>query len=273
MKQEIVIRKTTGFSGANLRELFAYRDLLRFLTIRSFKTKYAQSVLGVGWAIIQPLFSTLIFTVVFGRVAKVSSDGVPYFIFSLCAMVPWNYFSGTLSESTNSLVQNVNMLSKVYFPRIVLPLSVIFSRLVDFAIGLILLIVFLLIYEVPFTSNILLLPLLMAVLLMNSLGLGLWLSAMAIQYRDVKHAMTFVVQILMYLAPVVYPLSSIPDEYRFWYALNPMVGVIEGFRSIFLHTVDFPWNHLLNGGIVSVFIFIFGLVYFKRAERRFADVA
>src|SRR5690606_30626925 len=141
--------------------------------IRSFKTKYAQSVLGVGWAIIQPLFATLIFTIVFGRVAKVSSDGVPYFLFSLCAMVPWNYFSGTLTESTNILVQNVNMLSKVYFPRIILPLSVIFSKLVDFIIGMILLMIFLVIYGVTFSSAILFLPLLVAVLLLNSLGLGL----------------------------------------------------------------------------------------------------
>lgn len=273
MKHEVVIKRTTGISGSNWRELLEYRDLLRFLTIRSFKTKYAQSVLGVGWAIIQPLFATLIFTIVFGRVAKVSSDGVPYFLFSLCAMVPWNYFSGTLTESTNILVQNVNMLSKVYFPRIILPLSVIFSKLVDFIIGMILLMIFLVIYGVTFSSAILFLPLLVAVLLLNSLGLGLWLSAMAIQYRDVKHAMTFVVQILMYLAPVVYPLSSIPAEYRFWYALNPMVGVIEGFRSIFLHTVEFPWTYLLNGGVVSLMIFVFGVIYFKRAERYFADVA
>lgn len=273
MKQEFVIKKTTGFSGANLKELIAYRDLLWFLTIRSFKTKYAQSVLGVGWAIIQPLFSTLIFTIVFGRVAKVSSDGVPYFIFSLCAMVPWNYFSSTLTESATSLVQNVNMLSKVYFPRIVLPLSVVLSKLVDFAIGLILLMVFLLIYGVPFSSSVFLLPALLVVLLLNALGLGLWLAALAIQYRDVKHAMAFVVQILMYVAPVVYSVGSVPLEYRFWYALNPMVGVIEGFRSIFLHTVDFPWSYLAEGGIMSFLLFVFGVLYFKRAERHFADVA
>lgn len=273
MRNITVIKKTSGFSGANLRELIAYRDLLYFLIIRSFRTKYAQSVLGVGWAIVQPLFSTLIFTVVFGSVAKVSSDGVPYFIFSLCAMVPWNYFSSTLTEATNSLVQNMNMLSKVYFPRIILPLSVIFSKLLDFIIGMILLVVFLAVYQVPLTLAVLWLPVLLIVLLLNSIGLGLWLSAMAIQYRDVKHAMTFVVQVLMYVAPVVYPVSSIPDSYRFLYSLNPMVGVIEGFRSIFLHTVPMPWIYLLNGSVISILIFLFGLFYFKRTERHFADVA
>jgi lipopolysaccharide transport system permease protein len=272
-RDEIVIRADNQSKLIDFAELWNYRDLLFFLVLRSFKVKYAQSILGVGWAVIQPLVATLIFTIIFGRVAKVSSDGVPYFLFSLCAMVPWNYFSNTLTDSTNSLVQNTNMLSKVYFPRIVLPLAAVFSKLLDFLIGLVLLIIMIAIYQFPFSWNVLLLPLMIIVLLLNSLGLGLWLSALAIQYRDVKHAMTFLVQFLMYLAPVVYPTSNIPENWRLFYAINPMVGVIEGFRSIFLNTGPIPWTYLGIGFFVSLIIFLLGIFYFKKAERHFADVA
>jgi len=266
------IRPTHGWQLINVRELLHYRDLLYFLSVRGIKARYAQSVLGVGWAVIQPLFSTVVFTIVFGRLAGVSSDGVPYFLFSLTAMVPWNYFSNTLTDSTNSLVANANMLSKVYFPRLILPLSSVLSKLLDFVIGFILLIVFLLIYRVPFTWHFLFMPLLILILLLASLGIGMLLSAMAVQYRDVKHAMTFVIQIVMYAAPVVYPTSKVPEVYRSWYALNPMVGVIEGFRAVLLHNQAVPWQYLIEGLIVSTAFFLFGAFYFRRMERIFADV-
>ena len=269
----IIIRPTQGWKFVNIREIVQYKDLLYFLVVRGIKAKYAQSVLGVGWAVIQPLVSTLIFTLVFGSIAKVRSDGVPYFIFSLTAMVPWTYFSNTLNESASSLISNVNLITKVYFPRLVLPLSAAFSKILDFLITLILLVIILIIYRFPFTMELMILPLLLVILLLTSLGIGLWLSAMAVQYRDIKHALTFLTQLLMYLAPVVYPTSSVPVRFLFWYSLNPMVGVIEGFRSAFLHHQPMPWAFILNGAVVSVLLFISGAFYFRKMEKNFADIA
>jgi lipopolysaccharide transport system permease protein len=273
MNQITLIRPSSGWKFINIKEIILYKDLLYFLVIRGIKAKYAQSVLGIGWAVIQPLVSTLIFTIVFGNLARINSEGVPYFIFSLTALVPWTYFSNTLNESSNSLVSNSNLITKVYFPRLVLPLSAAFSKFLDFGITFLLLIVILLIYGFGFSWSIMFLPVLLLILLLTSLGLGMGLAAMAVQYRDVKHALSFVVQLLMYLAPVVYPTSNVPEKFRIWYALNPMVGVIEGFRSIFLHTQPMPWNFIINGAIVSVIFFMGGAFYFRRMERNFADVA
>ncbi|MBS1542405.1 MAG: ABC transporter permease [Bacteroidetes bacterium] len=268
-----VIRRSSGWRGVDWRELVHYRDLLWFLTVRGIKAKYAQSVLGVGWAVIQPLFSTLMLTIVFGRIAKMDSNGMPYFLFSFTALVPWTFFASTLTDSTNSLVTNAPMISKVYFPRLVLPLSSIFSKGVDFGISFLLLVIFLLIYRVTPTWEIILLPWLLLVLLMTSLGTGLILSAMAVQYRDIRHAMTFAVQLLMYAAPVVYPSSKIPTNWQTLYALNPMVGVIEGFRAAFLGAGNFPYEWLSVATGTSGLLFVFGLFYFRRMERSFADVA
>ncbi|MBX2898791.1 MAG: ABC transporter permease [Cyclobacteriaceae bacterium] len=268
-----VIRASHGWRGVNLKELIQYRDLLWFLTLRGIKAKYAQSVLGVSWAVIQPLFSTLVFTVVFGSLARIDSNGVPYFLFSFTALVPWTFFSNTLTESANSLVNNTNMISKVYFPRLVLPLSSIFSKGVDFLISFFLLVLFLIYYRMMPGWYIVFLPWLLMILLMTSLGIGMILSAMAVQYRDVKHAMTFAVQLLMYAAPVVYPTTNVPMQWQLAYALNPMVGVIEGFRSIFLGTVQFPFVWVITGSIVALSLFLFGLFYFRKMERVFADVA
>lgn len=273
MSRLTVIQATRGWQMINLKELIRYKDLLYFMVIRGIKARYAQSVLGISWAIIQPLFTTLVFTIIFGNVAKVSSDGVPYIVFSFAAMVPWNYFSSTLTESANSLVANANMINKVYFPRLVLPLSAALSKLLDFIIGFAVLIGFLVYFRMMPSWEIVFLPLLLLILLMASLGLGMILSAMAVQFRDVKHAVSFLVQLLMYAAPVVYATSAIPEAYRFWYALNPMVGVIEGFRSIFLGTQVFPWQWIAPGAVLSVVLFVFGLFYFRRMERVFADVA
>jgi len=274
MNKEItIIKASTGWRAVNLKELAHYQDLLWFLTIRGIKAKYAQSVLGVGWAVIQPLFSTLVFTVIFGRVARIDSNGVPYFLFSLVGLVPWTFFANTLTDSSNSLIANAAMINKVYFPRLVLPLSSIFSKGVDFIIGFVMLIIFLIVYRITPSWEVVMLPWLILVLLFTSLGLGMILSAMAVQYRDVKHAMTFAVQLLMYAAPVVYPTTNVPEQYRWMYALNPMVGVIEGFRSIFLKTIDFPYEWVIMGTIISIILFVFGVFYFKRMERVFADVA
>ncbi len=268
-----IIRPSKGWRGVNVKELVQYKDLLRFLTLRGIRAKYAQSILGIGWAIIQPLVTTVVFTIIFGNLARVSSEGVPYFIFSLTAMVPWTYFSNTLTDAANSLITNANLITKVYFPRLVLPLTAALSKLLDFLIAFTVLIVMLLVYGFSMTWTLIWLPLLIIILLLTSLGAGMLLAAMAVQYRDVKHALSFMVQLLMYAAPVVYPTSNVPEAYRIWYALNPMVGVIEGFRAIFLHTQPMPWNYLGMAGMVAILLFVGGLFYFRKMERNFADVA
>jgi len=274
MNNEVtIIKPKKGWELLDLKELAHYRDLLYFLTIRGIKAKYAQSVLGVGWAIIQPLIQTLVFTLIFGNLAKLSSDGVPYVLFSFVAMVPWNYFSNILSESSNSLVQNKQMLSKVYFPRIVLPLSSVFSKLLDFSIGLLVMIGFFSYYGVVPTKYIFFFPVLTLMLIFTSLGAGMILSAMAVQYRDVQYAMTFLVRILMYSAPVVYSIEIIPKQFHIIYAINPMVGVIEGMRAAFLGTKAMPWDLVAVSGSVSILVFVVGALYFKRMERSFADLA
>lgn len=269
----IVIRPQKGWRFVDVGELVRYKDLLILLSLRGIKTRYAQSVLGVGWAIVQPIVTTLVFTLVFGRLAKVSSDGTPYFLFSLVGMVPWTYFSSTLTESSNSLVVNANLISKVYFPRIILPLSAIISKGLDFVIALTIMAICLLIYGYYPSWEVLFFPVLVAILLTCSLGLGLILSSMAVQYRDVKHAMTFLVQLLLYAAPVVYPTSNVPEQFRAVYAINPMVGVVEGFRAIFLRAQPIPFNWILQAAIISGLLFVLGCFYFRRMERKFADVA
>ena len=267
------IRPSHGWQSINIAELWQYRDLLYFLVVRGIKAKYAQSVLGVGWAVLQPLVQTLVFTIIFGNLAKLGSDGVPYVLFSFAAMVPWNYFSNILTESSNSLVQHKAMLSKVYFPRMVLPLASVFSKLLDFAIGFLVMLGLFVYYNFIPSINALFFPLLLVILIMTSVGTGMILSAMAVQYRDVQYAMTFLVRILMYSVPVVYSLSIVPEKYLYVYSLNPMVGVIEGMRAAFLGTKPMPWDLIGLGSIVATFLLVFGAFYFKRMEKSFADIA
>jgi lipopolysaccharide transport system permease protein len=278
-----IIQATSAWRLVDWRELYAYRDLFRFLTWRSIKVRYAQSAVGIGWAVIQPLFQMLIFTVVFGWLAGMKSDNSNYALFSLIALVPWTYFSNALSDCTDSLVSNAQMLSKVYFPRMVLPLSAVVAKLFDFAIAMLLAVVMLIIYRQPPTWGVLLVPYLILLMMTTALGLGLWLTTLAIQYRDVKHAMSFVVQLLMYAAPVVYPASLIPETYTLpggvtlwpqWiYALNPMVGVIEGFRSAFLDTRPMPFGWIALGTVTAILLTVSGALYFRNREKLFADVA
>lgn len=267
-----VIEASSGWKMVDFKEIWKYKDLLYFLTLRGIKARYAQSVLGVAWAIIQPLFTTLVFTLVFGGLAKVDSDGMPYILFSYLALWPWNYFSGTLTESANSLIQNANMITKVYFPRMVLPLSAILSKLLDFTIAFVVVLGMLLYFKQIPGWGVVFLPLLIIQLLLCSLGIGMFLSALAVKYRDVKHALTFVVQLLLYAAPVVYSTSAVPEQYQKFYIINPMVGVIEGFRAAFLDR-PMPWDWIWPGSIAATIFFVFGMFYFRRMERIFADVA
>lgn len=261
-----------GWHFINFRELRDYRDLLIFLVKRDIQAKYAQSILGVGWAIIQPIFTMIVFTIIFGKLAKVSSDGVPYAIFSYSALVPWVYFSASLTDATNSLVASSNMLTKVYFPRLIIPLSPVLSNLVDFGTALLILFGLMAWYGIAPTIWAVTLPFLVLLLMLTAIGLGTWLTALAIQYRDIKYGMAFGVRLLMYAAPVVYPASLIPERYRLYYALNPMVGVIEGFRSALLGTRPMPWDLIGIGSITALIIAIGGCLYFRHMERVFADV-
>jgi len=279
--QITVIQPRSGWRLVDWRELYQYRDLFRFLVWREIKVRYAQSTIGIGWAIIQPVFSMLVFTVVFGRLAGVASDGAPYALFSLTGLVPWTYFANALTDGTASLVNNANMLSKVYFPRLLLPLSSVVAKLVDFAIAMLILAGVMAWFRLTSeagtvagpTWGVLLLPGLLALMMLAAAGLGMWLTALAIQYRDVKHAIGFVVQLLMYAAPVVYPASLIPGRYQWLYAVNPMVGVIEGFRAALLATRPMPWDLLGIGALSAAALAVSGCLYFRARERIFADVA
>lgn len=254
------------------RELWQYRDLFYFLVWRDIKTRYAQSVLGVGWAIIQPVFNMVVFTIVFGNLAQVSSDGVPYAIFSYTALVPWTYFAGALTSSSGSLLSSAGMLTKVYFPRLVIPIAPLLSKLVDFIIALLILFGLMLWFQIPPTIWALTVPLLVLLMMVTAAGLGMWLTALSVQYRDIKYAMSFIVQLLMYAAPVIYPVSSIPDQYRLLYGINPMVGVIAGFRSALLGTNPMPWDLLAVGSATAIVIAFSGMFYFRRMETIFSDV-
>ena len=269
----MVIEPSTGWQLINWKELRNYRDLFLFLTWRHIKVQYAQSTLGIGWAIIQPLFSMIVFTIIFGRLAKVESDGAPYALFSFVALVPWTYFANAVTEGTNSLISNANMLTKVYFPRLILPFSAVLAKLIDFSIAMILLFALLAWYQTVPTWGVFVLPLLIVLMMLTAAGLGTWLTALAVQYRDIKFALTFLMQLLMYAAPVVYPASLVPERLQWLYALNPMVGVIEGFRAALLGTRSMPWSWIALSSISALVIAITGCLYFRRKERLFADVA
>jgi lipopolysaccharide transport system permease protein len=253
-------------------ELWSYRDLALFLIWRDVKARYAQSILGIGWAIIQPLFTMLVFTVVFGRVARVPSDGLPYSLFSFAALVPWTFFSTSLTAATDSLVTASAMISKVYFPRIILPITAVLGKGVDLAIALAMLAAMMGYYRIAPTRWAVIVPLLLVLAALAATGLGLWLTALAAQYRDVKYAVGLVVQLMMYAAPVVYPVSLIPARYRLAYAINPMVGVIEGMRTTLLRTGSVPWDLIVVGTVSALVFVVTGAAYFRRKEPTLTDV-
>ena len=267
-----IIEPAKGWIPLKLNELWKYRDLFYFLVWRDVKARYAQSILGVGWAVIQPVFSMIVFTIVFGNLAKVSSDGVPYAIFSYAGLVPWTYFSSAFTGASGSLISASGMLTKVYFPRLIIPLAPVLGKLVDFGIALLLLFGLMVWFKIPPTIWALTLPLLILLMMLTAAGQGMWLTALAIQYRDVNYGLGFAVQLLMYAAPVVYPASLIPERFRLLYGLNPMAGVIEGFRAALLGTRPMPWDLIAVGSITALMIAVSGAFYFRRMERIFADV-
>lgn len=275
-QEQIIIEPAKNWKLLDWQELRRYRDLFYFLIDRDVKVLYKQTVLGFGWAIIRPVLSMIIFTIIFGNLAQVGSDGVPYAIFNFAALVPWLYFSSGMTAAALSLVNNSDMLTKVYFPRLAFPVTAVVSKLVDFLISLVLVFILMAWFRIAPTPKLLYLPLLTVVLIAFTTGVGLWLSALAVQYRDVKHALPFMTQVLMYAAPVVWPASLIEERFglvgRFLFALYPMVGIIEGFRSALLDTYPMPWDILAIGVAMTIVILISGLVYFRRMEAVFADV-
>jgi len=269
----VIIQPVKGLVALNLRDLWIYRELVYFLTWRDLKVRYKQSVLGVLWAIINPLVTTVVFAVIFGNFAKFPSDGMPYPIFSYTATLPWTFFAAALTVSARSMLTSGGMVSKIYFPRIIVPLSSIFANLADFLVGFVIMIGMLFFYHVPPTLNMLWLPAFMLLATITALGVGLWFSALLVMYRDINYLLPFLTTIWMYLSPVVYASSTIPEKYRILYSLNPMVGVIEGFRWALLGTQQSisPMMIAVSSGIALV-IFVTGLFFFRRMERIFADM-
>ncbi|MDP2729886.1 MAG: ABC transporter permease [Dehalococcoidales bacterium] len=271
-KPYLVIKPRKGWQLIDFKELKEYRDLFYILVSRDIKVRYKQTVLGGLWAIIQPFFMMVVFTLFFGNFARVPSDNVPYPIFNYSALVAWTYFANATVSSGNSLIQESALISKVYFPRLIAPLAPTLAFLLDFGIAFIILIGMMLYYQIYPTIMTLFLPLLVILMMFTASGVGMLLAGLNANYRDIRYTITFLVQFWMFASPVVYPVSMIPEKYHLIYALNPMAGIIEGFRSALLGTVAFPTQMLLVSTLVSVIVFISGALYFKRTERYFADV-
>ncbi len=268
----LLIEPTRGWVSLKLHELWEYRELLYFLTWRDIKVRYKQTALGAAWAIIQPLMTMVVFSLFFGRLAKVPSDGAPYPIFSFAALVPWTFFANGLTQSANSLVGSERLISKVYFPRLVIPISTVFSGIVDFALAFVLLLLMMVFYGVVPTLNIIWLPFFLLLALIASLGTGLWLSALNVEYRDVRYVVPFITQFWMFATPIAYPSSLLSEPWRTLYGLNPMVGVVEGFRWALLGTGSPPGPLTWVSLAASLILLIAGAFYFKRMEKNFADV-
>jgi lipopolysaccharide transport system permease protein len=268
----IRIEPSQGWISLRLHELWEYRELLYFLAWRDIKIRYKQTVLGAAWAIIQPFFTMVVFSVFFGRLAGIPSDGVPYPIFSFAGLVPWTFFANSLNQSSNSLVSSANLIQKVYFPRLAVPIATVFSGLVDFALAFLMLLAMMLYYGMVPTLNVLWLPAFFLLALITSLGVGLWLSAMNVRFRDVRYIVPFLIQFWMFSTPIAYPSSLLSEPWRTLYGLNPMVGVIEGFRWGLLGTNTAPGAIIFVSSFVAMAIFVGGAFYFRRVEKTFADI-
>jgi len=276
----VYIRPSRGWSALNLPDLWRYRELIYFLIWRDIKVRYKQTVLGAAWAIIQPFFTMIVFTIFFGRLAGVPSEGVPYPIFSYTGLLPWGLFTKALSDAGRAMVANRSMITKVYFPRLVIPLASVLSGLVDFGIAFVVLIGMIFYYNnipgeyetIVITPAILTLPLFLLLALVTALGVGLWLAALNVKYRDINYILPFLTQFWLFITPVAYPASMIPEKWQWLYALNPMTGVVEGFRWAVLGTTGGPDQMIAISSLISIVLLISGLFYFRRMERTFADM-
>lgn len=269
----VVLKPASRWPGIEFGELWRYRGLFLFLVWRDIKVRYAQTVLGLLWAVFQPIITMIVFTVVFGGLAEIESDDLPYAVFSLCGLVPWTYFSTALTGASQSLVANAPLVTKIYVPRLIIPSAPVLAGLVDFAVALLILLGMLLFFGiVPEPSALYLVPLLLMMTMLTVSGVGYWLSALNIQYRDIKHVAPFLVQLWMYASPIVYPLSLVPEEFRLAYSLNPLVSVVEGFRMALAGSGSLRPEYVAASLSVAILLFVSGILFFRRSERVFADV-
>jgi homopolymeric O-antigen transport system permease protein len=265
------IEPSTSWKIFSLRELWAYRELLFFLTWRDVKVRYKQAALGIGWVVLQPLLMTIVFTIFLGIIIRVPSDNVPYPLFAYSGLVLWTFFSGAILNSGNSLVGNAHLITKVYFPRLIIPLASILARLVDCAVALIILLGLMIYFRIGISPGILMVPILILLLALLALGLGMWTSAVNVKYRDVTIALPVFIQLWMFVSPVVYPLGLVPQRWRLLYSLNPLVGIIEGFRAA-LFNKSLNWSALIVSTIITVALLLYAGYAFKSREKTFADI-
>ena len=267
-----IIEPSSGWRALNLRELWRFRELLYFLTWRDVKVRYKQTVIGVFWAVLQPFLTMVIFTILFGRLAKISSDNIPYPVFSYSGLLPWTFFASAINLAGLSLVSNANMIAKIYFPRLLMPAAAVLAATLDFCIAFIVLLVMMLYYGITPGLATFALPLFLALAIFTALGISLWLAALNVKYRDIRYVIPFLTQVWMFLTPVLYPSSMIPPKWRLIYGINPMSGVVEGFRWSLLGTEKAPGAMILVSVGVVVLLFVGGIFYFRRMESQFADV-
>lgn len=269
---QIDIKPPSKWQAIDLREIWQYRELLYFLAWRDVRVRYKQTVIGAAWAILQPFMTMVVFSVIFGILMEIPTNGVPYPVFSYVALLPWTFFASALTRSGNSLIYDANLISKVYFPRLIIPIAAVISMLIDFVIAFVILIAMMLFYRIVPSVLIFSLPVFALLAFITALGLGLWLSALNVKYRDIAYVIPFLVQFWLFITPVLYPITIIPKNWQFIYSLNPMVGVIEGFRWALLGQQNIPFILLLLSSLVVLAVFISGLFYFRRMEYEFADV-
>jgi lipopolysaccharide transport system permease protein len=267
-----IVKPSKGWISLKLDELWEYRELLYFLTWRDVKVRYKQTVLGAAWAVIQPFFTMVVFSLFFGKLAKMPSDGMPYPIFAYAALVPWMFFANGLNNSSNSLVGSASLIKKVYFPRLLVPISSIIPGLVDFVLAFAVLLGMMFFYRIWPTVNIIWLPFLLLLAFITALGVGLWLSALNVQFRDVRYTVPFLTQFWLFASPIAYPSSLLSEPWRTLYGINPMVGVVEGFRWALLGTDTAPGSMVVLSSLVALALLISGAFYFRRMEKTFADV-
>jgi lipopolysaccharide transport system permease protein len=268
----IFIRPSSGWVSLNIKDLWEFRELLYFLIWRDVKVRYKQTVLGAAWAIIQPFFTMVVFSLFFGKLAGMPSDGIPYPLFSFAALVPWSLFSNGLNQSSNSLVGSAHLITKVYFPRMVIPVASVFSGTLDFLISFFVLLGMIVVYGIFPTLNVLWLPLLLLLTFVTALGVGMWLSALNVQFRDVRYVVPFLTQVWLFATPIAYPSSLLDEPWRTVYGLNPMVGVVEGFRWALLSANTAPGPIVIVSSLAALTILFGGAFYFRRMEKTFADV-
>jgi homopolymeric O-antigen transport system permease protein len=266
------IKPSSGWVSLRLRDLWEYRELLYFLVWRDIKLRYKQTALGATWAIIQPFLTMVVFSLFFGKLGKMSSDGIPYPIFSFAALVPWTFFANGLNQASNSLVGSSNLIKKVYFPRLAVPIATVLSSVVDFALSFVVLLGMMIYYHIVPTVNVVWLPLFLLLTLITSLGVSLWLSALNVEFRDVRYVVPFIVQFWLFATPIAYSSKLLPEPWRTLYGINPMVGVVEGFRWALLGTNTRPGPMIAVSSLVALLLLIGGAYYFRRMERTFADL-